>query len=419
MKKSSPSITKLNVIAAIGICLLWPATGLPQSYEVRPSCPPKPNCKVNILTFGYNDTNWRRWPCQPRPAESDAKTIGGSLIPTPAPTPEVRLPAAELPSRPALPGGTSGGTSALPTGPTPTTPSVPGGTNFGIPGVPGMNVLPEGLEPEKRKPSAEPKPGASVTPSLTPNELPSPTPTTPKRAADATSPAPITIPGVEPPKSPELPPTPAKPISPPPDTNPTAPLPDSKPDILMPSAPVKGASLAAPEAEGVAGDATNCSPALPMQANWNASLEPERVGENRLRSASYEQRMTTSGNPLRYALQGFCPVELCERDRWVAGNADFQTIYEGQIFQFSSEEALKRFQAAPQKYAPVRGGVDIVLALEASRNVPGSVNHSAVWRGRLYLFSTSASLTAFQLDPGRYVGNNTQSARLRTPDDSL
>ena len=190
-----------------------------------------------------------------------------------------------------------------------------------------------------------------MTPSLTPNELPSPTPTTPKRAADATRPGADHDSGRRAPKITGVAPHTGEADLPATRHKPDAPLPDSKPDILMPSAPVKGASLAAPEAEGVAGDATNCSPALPMQANWNASLEPERVGENRLRGASYEQRMTTSGNPLRYALQGFCPVELCERDRWVAGNADFQTIYEGQIFQFSSEEASSGFKR-PRRNMP-------------------------------------------------------------------
>ncbi len=77
--------------------------------------------------------------------------------------------------------------------------------------------------------------------------------------------------------------------------------------------------------------------------------------------------------------------------------------YQGQVFHFSSEAARKRFEAAPQKYAPVHGGNDIVLAVEENRTVPGSVNHSAVWHGRLYLFSNSATLATFREDPARYA----------------
>jgi YHS domain-containing protein len=73
------------------------------------------------------------------------------------------------------------------------------------------------------------------------------------------------------------------------------------------------------------------------------------------------------------------------------------------VFHFSSEAARKRFEAAPEKYAPVQSGNDVVLAAEENRTVPGNVNHSAVWHGRLYLFSNSASLAAFQKDPPRYA----------------
>jgi YHS domain-containing protein len=73
------------------------------------------------------------------------------------------------------------------------------------------------------------------------------------------------------------------------------------------------------------------------------------------------------------------------------------------VFYFSSEIARKRFKATPEKYAPIQGGSDIVLAAEENRAVPGTVNHSAVWRGRLYLFASSETLATFQEDPARYA----------------
>ena len=90
-----------------------------------------------------------------------------------------------------------------------------------------------------------------------------------------------------------------------------------------------------------------------MQANWNAALEPEVVGDNHLRNTSFEQRAAEKDNPLRCGLEGYCPVQLQDHDRWIAGNPDFQMSYQGQVFRFSSEAARKRFEAAPEKYAPV------------------------------------------------------------------
>jgi len=140
-----------------------------------------------------------------------------------------------------------------------------------------------------------------------------------------------------------------------------------------------------------------------MQANWNASLEPESVNDNLLRHTSFEQRTPEKGTPLRSALEGYCPVQLRENDRWVAGNPDYQRSYQGQVFHFSCAAAQKRFEAAPEKYAPAQSGNDVVLIQEENRILPGSVSHSAVWRGRLYLFSNSTTLNAFQEDPARYA----------------
>ena len=155
-----------------------------------------------------------------------------------------------------------------------------------------------------------------------------------------------------------------------------------------------------------------------MLANWNASLEPEAVGDHPLQKASFEERATQVGNPLRSALEGYCPVQLQENDRWVVGNPDYRLAYQGQVFVFSSDAARKRFMAAPEKYAPMLGGNDVVLAMEESRTVPGSVSHSAMWHGRVYLFSDSATLAAFQDDPARYAKATPQTP-LQTPADSL
>ena len=180
--------------------------------------------------------------------------------------------------------------------------------------------------------------------------------------------------------------------------------------------------------------------ALPMRANWNAVLGPEALGDNRpagggcvplgdasdrasdnhLRSTSYDYRQgelkgpgatsgdlrdgkAETGNPLRCALDGYCPVQLRESDHWVAGNPMLKAAYQGQEFYFSSNAAKERFEAEPERYAPAHGGNDVVLDVEQNRALPGSVNHSATWHGRLYVFSSSATLAAFQANPARFA----------------
>jgi YHS domain-containing protein len=187
---------------------------------------------------------------------------------------------------------------------------------------------------------------------------------------------------------------------------------------VPPAKPIKESSLSSHGNKVVAASANPIRDGEPMQANWNASLQPEAVGNNPLQSTSFEERASEAGNPLRRAMEGYCPVQLQENDRWVAGNPKYRLAYQGQVFVFSSDSARKRFEAAPEKYAPMQSGNDVVLAMEENRTVPGSVAHSATWHGRVYLFSNSATLAAFQEDPARYA-TATRQAPLRVPADSL
>ena len=198
-----------------------------------------------------------------------------------------------------------------------------------------------------------------------------------------------------------------------------APSPAPRPEEPSPAKPIKGSSLSRRRNDAVAARTTTIQNESPLQANWNASLEPDALGGNQLRSTSFEQRApeTSKGNPLHCAMGGCCPVQLQEKDRWVAGSPDYQMSFQGQLFQFSSEAAQKRFEAAPEKYAPVQSGNDIVLAAKENRSVPGNVNHSAIWHGRLYLFSNSSTLAAFQENPARYA-NRARHAPLQAPTES-
>ncbi len=273
--------------------------------------------------------------------------------------------------------------------------SQPAEQNLQVPVPRGLQGIPEGLELIPSQPGTNSKTeGSGVEPLIPPKDLPKL-----KGSASGLAPMPGS-PATEPLKTPNkevpAPKSSLLPLDP-------IPSPALKPEEPSPDKPIKGSSFLRREKNTVAARATAIPSELPMQANWNASLEPESVSDNLLRRTSFEQRTSERGNPLRSALEGYCPVQLRENDRWVAGNPDYQQSYQGQVFHFSCAKAQKLFEAAPEKYAPVQSGDDVVLIVEENRAVPGSVNHSAVWHGRLYLFSNSATLDTFQEDPARYA----------------
>jgi len=399
----------LRIVGAALLCLLPQAAGFSQSYTIRPTCVPKAPCKVATETFGFNDTRWRQWPGQARIEERDAGAVGGTVLPTPPAIPEQPLPHAEtVAPKPPFPSGAPG-ESILPPGPSngKTAPAGPPSSEKPrelipktTPGSPE-----EGIEPTPITPKTE---GSGGTGTNLPKEPVSPGGLLPNAGA----PKPIT-PGTEPAKTPAGDSLSPKSFNLEPEV---APSPGTKPEAPSPARPIKDSSLSRQRKDLVAARISE----PPMQANWDASLEPETVGGDRFRTTSFEQQSPKSDHPLHSGLGGYCPVQLQENDRWVAGNQDLRLTYQGQVFVFSSDAARKRFEAAPEKYAPVQSGNDVVLAMEENRTVPGSVTHSAIWRGRLYLFSNSATLAAFQDDPARYVkANAAQPTPLQLPADSL
>ena len=420
--RSTNRIIASSVLGTAMICLILQKTGFAQSYSIRPNCNSNARCKVNPATFGFNDTNWRQWPDQARPEEQNPDAIGGTFLPTPPPVPEQKLPHADnLPPKPPISGGTPGGAilpsltpsttegSGAPGANNPPHPDRPAGPDLHFPpgdalqGIPGLDLNP--------RQDAAPKPeGGSAEPLTPPKDMLLP---------GGNSPQPLTPTPLAPPSEPAKNPGKDAPAAKPsvllPDI---APSPDIKPEAPSPAKPAKSSSQLQHENNTAAVGANPIRNEQPMQANWNASLEPEVVGENRLQNTSFQEQAARTDNPLRSALEGYCPVQLQEHDRWVAGNPSYRLTYQGQVFVFSSDAAKRRFEAAPERFAPMLGGNDVVLAMEENRNVPGSVSHSAVWHGRVYLFSSAATLAAFHDDPSRY-SKTTQQAALRLPTDSL
>jgi len=115
--------------------------------------------------------------------------------------------------------------------------------------------------------------------------------------------------------------------------------------------------------------------------------------------------------PPALGLDGYCPVTLLEQERWVRGDPRYGVIHRGRTYLFVGPEEAKRFFADPDRFAPVLSGIDVVLAVEENRQVSGKREHGAWYEGRMYLFSSEASLRKFDQDPSRYAAVANQVAR--------
>jgi YHS domain-containing protein/thiol-disulfide isomerase/thioredoxin len=102
-------------------------------------------------------------------------------------------------------------------------------------------------------------------------------------------------------------------------------------------------------------------------------------------------------------LDGFCPVELCERAAWVMGDAQYGIRHRGRTYLFAGPEHAQRFWADPDRYAPVNSGYDVVIFLEQGKPVAGSRRCGVFFKDQVYLFSSEDTRARFESDPQRYA----------------
>jgi YHS domain-containing protein/thiol-disulfide isomerase/thioredoxin len=111
-----------------------------------------------------------------------------------------------------------------------------------------------------------------------------------------------------------------------------------------------------------------------------------------------------AGSP-PWGLDGYCPVALCEKHTWVRGDRRWGAVHRGRTYLFAGPDEQRRFLANPDGYAPVVSGNDVVLAAEQGQIVPGMRQHGVFYQGRVYLFSSEATLQKFSLNPAAYDAN--------------
>jgi len=112
-----------------------------------------------------------------------------------------------------------------------------------------------------------------------------------------------------------------------------------------------------------------------------------------------------------FGLDGFCPVQLVEYARWEPGKRAWGFIHRGRTYLFAGPEEQRRFQANPDRYAPVSSGDDVVLLLEQGRSVSGHREHGLQFDGHVYLFASEATLDKFRSNPHYYADRALQAIR--------
>ncbi|MBN2473190.1 MAG: hypothetical protein JXB62_01180 [Pirellulales bacterium] len=167
-----------------------------------------------------------------------------------------------------------------------------------------------------------------------------------------------------------------------------------------------------------------------LQANWMAALHPGFRGDaSRLISthpvtspampvvhqATIQSPSPTAEQPPAEAsaapsarspvvgLDGFCPVELVEREHWQPGKPGLSAVHQGRTYLLAGPAQRQRFLADPDRYTPRYAGCDPVLVVDANRRAAGSTDFCVTYEGQLYMFSSTATLAQFGKDPQRYL----------------
>lgn len=153
---------------------------------------------------------------------------------------------------------------------------------------------------------------------------------------------------------------------------------------------------------GLAGYLASNNSADQFQPSLAPAIAATSQAESVLNAAATAGAQLPPGNP-PLGLDGFCPVQLTDHQRWVPGNPQWGLIHANRTYLFAGAEERNRFDADPNRYAPVLSGCDVVLAVEQGRLIPGKRECGAWFEGRVYLFANDQTLQQFDRDPQRYI----------------
>ena len=205
--------------------------------------------------------------------------------------------------------------------------------------------------------------------------------------------------------------------TPPPGANP------SSPPVTY--SPPSQTSLPSGRSPGAYGNPTSQPPGTTATNDRPRAVEPSRVqlgappptpgtaGPPAMARPSTQTQSAAqppTGNPPP-GLDGFCPVELLDRNRWQRGDPRWGIVHRGRTYLFAGPQQKQEFWADPDRYAPVMSGNDVVMAVNRGQFVPGRREFGGRFRNRVYLFASEESYQEFKANADRYVEALLQSSR--------
>lgn len=107
---------------------------------------------------------------------------------------------------------------------------------------------------------------------------------------------------------------------------------------------------------------------------------------------------TTAGNEV-VAFRGASLVTAVERRAVVRGSEQFQIRWRGHVLWFESEAQLRAFAANSELYWPMLNGLCPITLLRSGEQVQGELEYAALFRNRVWLFSSEADMREFLRDP--------------------
>lgn len=145
----------------------------------------------------------------------------------------------------------------------------------------------------------------------------------------------------------------------------------------------------------------NTPPANTLANNTN---NPPAVGQPANVPPRKALQLPPGSPPL--ALDGYCPVTLVEKKKWVLGDTRYGANHLDRTYLFAGPEEQRKFLANSNfdRYAPVAKGIDVVLAAEEHKVVPGKREHGVFFKDHIFLFASEASVQKFYANPFYYMG---------------
>lgn len=147
-------------------------------------------------------------------------------------------------------------------------------------------------------------------------------------------------------------------------------------------------------------------------ASGHAASEPgnRRTAEN-APFHPVSKTTTTDGTPAIVrtetetvpAFRSLCLVSAVEDREIVKGSEEFALFYRGFLLNFRSAEHQARFSRSPDRYWPMLDGLCCVSLAESGRKVQGEVQFAAVFRKRVWFFTSEETLQTFLADPAEMV----------------